>query len=59
MENQKKIKKRKPWLAALLNFFCAGTGQIYNGELKKGIFVYSLWWAIFLLFRHFQVFHSL
>ncbi len=59
MENQKKIKKRKPWLAALLNFFCAGTGQIYNGELKKGIFVYTLWWAILLLFRHFQVFHSL
>lgn len=58
MEKQNKIKKRKPWLAALLNLLCPGTGQIYNGEIKKGIFIYTLWWAISLFILYFQLFHS-
>lgn len=31
------IKPRKPWLAALLSLLASGLGQIYNGELKKGV----------------------
>ena len=57
-QNTSKTKRRKPWLAALLNLICAGTGQIYNGEIQKGIFVYSLWWAISLSIAYFRLFHS-
>lgn len=28
------MKKRKPWLAALLSFLCPGLGQLYNGNLR-------------------------
>jgi signal peptidase I len=31
-------KKRKWWLALLINFFIPGLGQVYNGQMKKGIF---------------------
>lgn len=30
-------KRRKPWLAALLSLLTSGLGQIYNGQLKKGV----------------------
>lgn len=30
-------KKKEPVLAALLSFIFAGSGQVYNGELGKGI----------------------
>jgi TM2 domain-containing membrane protein YozV len=32
-------KKKEPVLAALLSFIFAGSGQVYNGELGKGILV--------------------
>ncbi|MDE5413095.1 hypothetical protein [Alkalihalobacterium chitinilyticum] len=28
---------KNPGLAAVLSFFCAGLGQVYNGEIAKGI----------------------
>lgn len=28
------MKKRKPWLAALLSFLCPGLGQLYNGNVR-------------------------
>lgn len=28
------VKRRKPWLAALLSFVCPGAGQLYNGNLR-------------------------
>ena len=31
------IKRRKPWLAALLSFLCPGVGQLYNGNLRWAI----------------------
>lgn len=30
-------KKRNPFLAAFLSLICPGLGQMYNGELRKGI----------------------
>lgn len=30
------LKRRKPWLAALLSFVTTGLGQLYNGQWKKG-----------------------
>jgi hypothetical protein len=32
-------KKKEPVLAALLSFIFAGSGQVYNGELGKGILI--------------------
>jgi signal peptidase I len=31
------VKKRKPLLALLLSLVTPGLGQIYNGQLKKGL----------------------
>ena len=33
---------RNPGVAAVLSFFFTGLGQIYNGEIKKGIFLMSI-----------------
>ena len=30
-------KKRNPWIAVLLSSFIPGLGQVYNGQMKKGI----------------------
>ena len=54
-------KKRQPLLAGFLNILVIGLGQIYNGELKKGIFYYlgslliSLITAILILFLPFPL----
>jgi TM2 domain-containing membrane protein YozV len=32
-------KKKEPILAAILSFFFGGSGQVYNGELGKGILI--------------------
>ena len=40
---------KSPGLAAVLSFFVPGLGQIYNGEIGKGIafvFLYILCWAL-------------
>lgn len=37
MPEEEALKPRKPWLAAILSLITSGLGQIYNGELKKGI----------------------
>jgi signal peptidase I len=42
------VKKRNPFIAALLTFVTLGLGQIYNGQLKRGIFFFLLY-AVFLL----------
>ena len=45
---------RKGWIAGLLSFFMPGLGQVYNGELKKGmrLFVFS-WLLIALIINDF------
>jgi TM2 domain-containing membrane protein YozV len=43
---------KNPGLAAVLSFFYMGLGQIYNGQLAKGIFfiiMYSVSWVLMLV----------
>ena len=40
------FKKRSPGLAALLSFLLAGLGQIYNGQLGKGLLILFTGWLI-------------
>lgn len=43
---------KNPGLAAVLSFFYMGLGQIYNGEIAKGIVflvAYSISWILMLL----------
>ena len=40
---------KNPGLAAVLSFFWAGLGQIYNGQIAKGIFfivTYAIAWIL-------------
>jgi TM2 domain-containing membrane protein YozV len=32
-----RIARRRWWLAALLALFALGAGQLYNGQLRKGL----------------------
>jgi TM2 domain-containing membrane protein YozV len=32
-------ERKAPWLAVILSVFCAGLGQLYNGQIVKGIFI--------------------
>ena len=41
---------RSPVIAAILSFICAGLGQFYNGELRKG------WLFIFVIFISLVIF---
>ena len=44
---------RSPGLAAVLSFFWCGLGQIYNGQIGKGIamlVIYAIsWWMMWLI----------
>ena len=56
------VKKRRPILALLLSFLTPGLGQIYNGQAKRGIVLYSavLLLAILLSFTDLYLnFHGL
>ena len=44
------IKKRNPIISLLLSIIAPGLGQIYNGQLKKGIFLYFIGLLILLTF---------
>jgi pimeloyl-ACP methyl ester carboxylesterase len=48
--HKSKTKKRKPLLAAFLSLISLGLGQVYNGELWKGIFLNLIFWSAFLLY---------
>ena len=37
-------QKRSPALAGVLSFFIAGAGQVYNGQIGKGIFIFLTAW---------------
>ena len=41
--------KRQPFLAFLMSFILMGLGQVYNGQLKKGIFLLLLIFPVYLL----------
>lgn len=40
-------KPRRAWLAALLSLLCAGLGQIYNGDLGRGLILGVAWLSIY------------
>ena len=43
---------KNPGLAAVLSFFYMGLGQIYNGQLSKGIFfiiAYTISWILMIV----------
>jgi TM2 domain-containing membrane protein YozV len=44
---------KSPGIAAVLSFFFCGLGQIYNGQILKGIFMlvaYAIsWWMVWLV----------
>ena len=43
---------KNPGLAAILSFFYMGLGQIYNGQLSKGIFfiiAYTVSWILMII----------
>jgi len=44
--NQEKKEERSPVLAAILSFIIAGLGQIYNGQIGKGILIFFTGWLI-------------
>ena len=44
------IKKRSPTISLLLSIISPGLGQIYNGQLKKGIFLYFIGLLILLTY---------
>lgn len=56
MNNQQNVGPAKnPGLAAVLSFFYTGLGQIYNGQIAKGIaflviqsILLFFWWTIVL-----------
>ncbi|MFC4766642.1 hypothetical protein [Effusibacillus consociatus] len=42
---------KNPGVAAVLSFFFAGLGQIYNGQIGKGIgFIIAYFISVFLIF---------
>lgn len=47
------IVEKSPGLAAVLSFFWCGLGQIYNGQILKGLvmlLLYGLsWWLMFVM----------
>lgn len=44
--NKKKVSQRSPVIAALLSFVIGGAGQIYNGQIGKGILIFFTTWLI-------------
>lgn len=46
---------RRWWLAGLLSFLMPGLGQVYNGQVTKGLFLnflYSVWGGITFIFMY-------
>lgn len=41
-----KITDRNPIIAALLSFFIGGAGQIYNGQIGKGVLIFLTTWLV-------------
>lgn len=54
-----KRKKRKPFIAALSSFIAPGLGQVYNGQLIKGIFFFIILLLLPLLLSLTGLHHNL
>ncbi len=51
-ENPQPVFYKNPGLAAVLSFFWTGLGQIYNGQIAKGIFfivAYAISWLLMFI----------
>ena len=44
---QPALKKRRPWLAALLSLFWPGLGQLYNGDGRRAVVFLSIELAVY------------
>lgn len=51
-------KNRNPIIAAILSLITPGLGQIYNGQLIKGIIVSIIFYALTLYFFYFEFFRT-
>ncbi|MBI2871426.1 MAG: hypothetical protein HYY14_06955 [Candidatus Omnitrophica bacterium] len=40
------LDEKSPVLAAFLSLFVAGLGQIYNGQVKKGVVIFLTFWLV-------------
>ena len=52
MNNNPPVFYKNPGLAAILSFFYMGLGQIYNGQIGKGIafiVLYSISWVLIFI----------
>lgn len=55
-------KKRKPFVAFFLSFLTPGLGQLYNGQIKRAVFLYAMLFVISinpLSLKLFATFHGL
>ena len=48
MNKEETSNERKKWLATILGLIMPGMGQIYNGELVKGISCFSIFLVVFV-----------
>ncbi len=55
LNHQSKLKKRKPLLAAILSLLSLGLGQVYNGDILKGIVLNLVFWATFFWYGWYTV----
>lgn len=50
-ENVVYVKEKTAFISLLLSFFFPGAGQVYNGNLKKGMYmIIGFWIGLFILF---------
>ena len=43
---ERTTRQREPALAAVLSAVLPGAGQVYNGQLFKGLFVFGTFWLV-------------
>jgi TM2 domain-containing membrane protein YozV len=44
------VRRKEPGVALLLSFFMPGLGQIYNGDVGKGIIFFISFWILVWVF---------
>jgi len=62
MENNAIVKPRRWWLAGLLSYLVPGLGQVYNGQVTKGLFfnfLLSIWGGLFFSLIYYIMKHPI
>jgi TM2 domain-containing membrane protein YozV len=44
------VQKKNPWISLILSLIITGVGQIYNGQIKKGIILLVAFIVVYLIF---------